>query len=384
MSPNTSARQSPSASVPASGGAPGVASGVASAVASQAAAGSPDFAAHFPEVRGYLSACTGGLPSHATLAASRSFFDEWAAGRLDAHAIGAASERTRQLYAQLAGVATDRVALGSQVSQIVSIIATTVPDGGEVLCAAGDFSSLTHPFEQLAARGVTVRYAPVAELAAAVRPETTLVAFSLVQSATGEVADHEAIVAAAARVGARTCVDLTQSLGWLPVGAATFDYTVCHAYKWLCAPRGTAFLTVRAGLDETLTPLAAGWCSADDVWGSCYAGHTPLAANAGRFDLSPLWPLVPGTEAALALFASLDPVAVHDHAVGLANAARSVLGMPSGNSAIVTWPDPDGSELAAMQAAGLVVSGRAGNARVAFHLWNTMEDVELLARALGR
>lgn len=342
-----------------------------------------DFASHFPETRGYLSACTGGLPTKATLDASRAFYEEWSAGKLDAHAITASAERTRELYATLAGVAPERVALGSQVSQLVSIVATSVPDGAEVLCPEGDFASLTHPFEQLAARGVTVRYAPASELAAAVRPETALVAFSLVQSATGEVADHEAIVAAAASVGASTCVDLTQSLGWLPVGAATFDYTVCHAYKWLCAPRGTAFLTVREGLDEALTPIAAGWCSADDVWSSCYAGHTPLSASAGRFDLSPLWPLVAGTEAALAFFVSLDPAEVHDHAVGLANAARKVLGLPESNSAIVTWPDADGTALAAMQASGIVASGRAGNARVSFHVWNTTDDVALLATALG-
>ncbi|KAM9866685.1 hercynylcysteine sulfoxide lyase [Leucobacter aridicollis] len=343
-----------------------------------------DFSSHFPPVRGYLSACTGGLPTHGTTRAGHAFYDDWSRGAIDARAIGEAAERVRGLYAQLAGVPASRVALGSQASQLVSIVATGVPDGGEVLCPAGDFASLTHPFEQLASRGVTVRYAPAATLAEAITPATSLVAFSLVQSATGEVADHAAIVQAAAKVGAKTCVDLTQSLGWLPVGAAEFDYTVCHAYKWLCSPRGTAFLTVREGLDETLTPLAAGWCSADDVWSSCYAGNTPLAAGTGRFDLSPLWPLIGGTEEALKLIVSLDATAVHDHAVGLANAAREMLGMPAGNSAIVTWPDPEGADLAAMQAAGLVASGRAGNARVSFHLWNTVEDVELLARALGR
>lgn len=341
------------------------------------------FGSHFPEIRGYLSACTAGLPSHATLQASRAFLDSWESGKLDALAIGAAAERTRALYARFVGVDASRVALGSQVSQLVSIVATAVPDGGEVLCASGDFASLTHPFEQLASRGVTVRYAPASELAAHIRPTTSLVAFSLVQSATGEVVDHASIVAAAAVSGALTCVDLTQSLGWLPVGAADFDFTICHAYKWLCAPRGTAFLTVREEHTETLTPLAAGWCSADDVWGSCYAGHTPLAAGAGRFDLSPLWPLVPGTEAALELFTSLDPAAVHAHAVGLANEARAALGLDRSDSAIVTWADPDGSALTAMRDGGLVASGRAGNARVSFHLWNTAEDVALLAASLA-
>lgn len=338
---------------------------------------------HFSAVPGYLSACTAGLPSHDTVRAMTDFTAAWAAGQLDAHALGASLERVRTHYAALAGVHRDRVAIGSQVSQLVSIIATAVPDGGEVLCAASDFASLTHPFEQLASRGVTVRYAPAARLAEAIGPQTSLVAFSLVQSATGEIADYEAIVATAASVGARTCVDLTQSLGWLPVTAELFDYTVCHAYKWLCAPRGTAFLTVRAELTDTLTPLAAGWCSADDVWGSCYAGHTPLSETARRFDLSPLWPVVAGTEAALALFAGLDIAAVHAHNAGLATQARELLGLTDSASAIVTWPDPDGSALEALGRHGIVASGRAGNARVAFHLWNTDADVRLLERALA-
>lgn len=340
------------------------------------------FTEHFPATSGYLSACTAGLPNHQTVRAISGHIERWAAGELDGAALTASLERSRELFARLAGVAPDRVAIGSQASQLVSVIATAVPDGAEVLCAAGDFASLTHPFEQLAQRGVTVRYAPVSQLADAVGPDTGFVVFSLVQSATGEVADHAAITEAAARVGARTVVDLTQSLGWLPVGAATFDYTVCHAYKWLSAPRGTAFMTVRTGLDASMTPIAAGWCSADDVWASCYAGHTPLALGAGRFDVSPVWPAVEGTETALELIASLEPQAILEHDLALANAARDELGLAESNSAIVTWCDPEGTALTAMRNAGIVASGRAGNARISFHLWNTLDDVELLARAL--
>lgn len=338
----------------------------------------------FPEVRGYLSACTGGLPTRETVRAMHETIDTWSSGRLDARRIGALVERCREHFARIAGVAPERVAVAGQVSQLVSVVATSVPDGAEVLCVEGDFSSLTHPFEQLAARGVRVRYAPLDDLADAIGPETALVAFSLVQSASGAIADHAAIVAAAESAGARTLVDLTQSLGWLPVGAAPFDFTVCHAYKWLCAPRGVSFLTVRDGLDEALTPIAAGWCSADDVWASCYAGHTPLAAGAGRFDLSPAWQAIAGAEAALRFFAELEPGFAQQHAVALADRARQRLGLPECASAIVTWSDPEGSDLAAMAEAGIVASGRAGNARVAFHLWNTDADIDLLADALGR
>ncbi|SDQ28312.1 aminotransferase class V-fold PLP-dependent enzyme [Leucobacter chromiiresistens] len=338
---------------------------------------------HYPRVPGYLSACTAGLPAEATTAALRAFVDEWSAGSLDPKRIGAQLEACRALYGRLVGVATDRVAIGSQASQLASVVATAVPDDGEVLCVVGDFASLTHPFEQLRARGVRVRYAELEHLAAAIDARTSLVAWSHVQSATGAVSDAAAIAAAARSVGALTCVDLTQAVGWLPVDASSFDVTICHAYKWLCAPRGSAFMTVRDGLDDALTPLAAGWYSADDPWSSCYAGRTPLAAGAGRFDLSPAWPVVAGTVAALETISRIDLRVVHDHAAGLANSARSVLGLAPGDSAIVTWPDRDGSDLAAMTEAGITASGRAGNARVAFHLWNTPDDVARLQSALG-
>lgn len=337
---------------------------------------------HFADAPGYLSACTSGLPPRETLAAMAQFTAQWATGAHDAAAIGDDVDRCRALFAAIAGVATDRVAVASQTSQLVSIIAAGLQDGAEVLCAEGDFASLTHPFEQLRHRGVRVRYAPVSELADAVTADTSLVAFSLVQSATGEVADHEAILAASKRVGARTLADLTQSLGWLPVPAALFDYTVCHAYKWLCAPRGTAFLTVAEGLEYELVPIAAGWYSAENVWESCYAGHTPLAPNASRFDLSPAWPVIGGTVASLSLMSQIDPFEAQRHGVGLANAARAELGLPASDSAILAWPDPDGAALAALRAAGITASGRLGNARVSFHLWNTEQDVELFARAL--
>lgn len=336
----------------------------------------------FAEAPGYLSACTSGLPTRETLAAMSTFTQQWATGAHSAVSIGAEVDQCRSLFAGIASVTPDRVAVGSQTSQLVSVIAASLPDGAEVLCAAGDFSSLTHPFEQQRHRGVRVRYVPVAELASAMTPGTSLVAFSLVQSATGEVAQHDEIIAAAARVGARTLADLTQSLGWLPVPASLFDYTVCHAYKWLCAPRGTAFLTVAPGLEESLVPVAAGWYSAEDVWESCYAGHTPLAPNATRFDLSPAWPVIGGTVAALSFISAIDPHEAQAHGVGLANAARAELGLPASNSAILAWPDPDGSALAAMRASGITASGRLGNARVSFHLWNTEADVELLARSL--
>ena len=49
----------------------------------------------------------------------------------------------------------------------------------------------------------------------------------------------------------------------------------------------------------------------------------------------------------------------------------------------MTWHDPDGTDLMRLQAAGLTASGRAGRARVAFHVFNDAESVDLAVRALS-
>jgi selenocysteine lyase/cysteine desulfurase len=224
----------------------------------------------------------------------------------------------------------------------------------------------------------------VDRLADAVGPSTWLVAFSLVQSATGEVADAASVISAARAVGALTLADTTQATGWLPTTDLGADLVVCHAYKWLSAPRGAAFMSASDRAIAELTPFTAGWYSGEDPWASCYGPDLHLAAGARRFDVSPAWHAWVGAEAALGLAASLDGDAVLAHDLGLANAFRARLDLEPAGSAIVSWPDLDGDDLAALTAAGIVASGRAGRARVAFHVWNDAEDVELAARALGR
>jgi selenocysteine lyase/cysteine desulfurase len=91
-----------------------------------------------------------------------------------------------------------------------------------------------------------------------------------------------------------------------------------------------------------------------------------------------------GAAPALELFAAADIHAVAEHDVALADALADAVGASGTGSAIVTWDDPDGTDLARMTAAGLVASGRAGRARVAFHVWNDEADLDAVLRALRR
>ena len=340
-------------------------------------------AAYSPTATRYLAACTSGLPTIETVRALRDDTETWGRGQASPAHYQEHVDRARELYARLVGVGADRVAIGSQASVMAAVLAASVPAGREVVCVDGDFSSMVFPFLQQEDRGVTVRHVPVSQLAESLTERTWLVAFSLVQSATGEIADASAIRAAAAAVGAFTLCDTTQAVGWLPVNAADFDATVCHAYKWLGAPRGAAFLTVLPGLADLLRPVQAGWFAGDDPWASCYGPAMNLATDARRFDVSPAWPAWVGTRVALEFFARLDPSAVYAHNVGLGNALCDARGLPVRDQAIVTWADPAGTDLARLTAAGITASGRAGRARVAFHLWNTPADVAAVLAALA-
>jgi selenocysteine lyase/cysteine desulfurase len=344
----------------------------------------PEARAAFPSGRGYLAACTQGLPTYGVLEASRRDLDDWAAAATSPAKYDESVSSARANYARLVSVGVDRVAIGSQASAMASVVATAVSDGGEVLCVDGDFSSIVFPFLAQAHRGVTVRHAPLDRLAESIGPTTALVVFALVQSATGQIADADAILAAAAAHDTLVVCDTTQAVGWLPVDASRFDATICHAYKWLCSPRGAAFLTVNARIADRMHAIQAGWYAGDDPWKSCYGPTMSLASDARRFDVSPAWPAWPGAAAALDFFTQLDIAEVHDHAVGLGNLLFRELDLPPLDQAIVTWADADASDIAALTAVGIIASSRAGRARVAFHLWNTEDDVEAVLTALGR
>ncbi|MCU1524069.1 MAG: aminotransferase [Microbacteriaceae bacterium] len=330
--------------------------------------------------RGFLAVASIGLPTRETVAAQKADLDLWSAARRDPMDYDAIIERTRGYYAKLVGVVPERVATGSQTSVMTSVVAAAVPEGAEVLCVDGDFSSIVFPFLQRP--GIRVRSVPLAELAASISHETWLVVFSHVQSATGVVADVAAIAEAARVHEAYTFCDTTQSAGVHPVDASLFDLTVCHAYKWLCAPRGVAFMTVSERFDRELTPIQAGWYAGDQVWQSCYGPDMHLAHDARRFDVSPAWPAWVGAEPAIRMFSELDIAEVWRRTSGLGDALCDGLGIARQHQAIVTWADPDGRDLERLVAGGVKASGRAGRLRAAFHLWNDESDVATVVAAL--
>jgi selenocysteine lyase/cysteine desulfurase len=276
------------------------------------------------------------------------------------------------------------VAVGSAVSLFTGLLAAALPAGARVLCAEEDFTSVLFPFLAHEARGVEVELVPLERIVDALGPQHDLVAVSSVQSSDGRVADLDGLVAAAARHGVRTYVDTTQSTGWLPLDCARFDYTACAGYKWLLCPRGTAFLTIGSERREELLPLAAGWYAGEVVADSYYGPPLRLASDARRFDLSPAWMSWVGAAPALALIADLGVETIHAHDLRMADRLRAGLGLPPGDSAIVSvsgLPDDTAERLAD---AGVMAAGRGGALRLSCHLYTTQRDVDRALEALSR
>jgi selenocysteine lyase/cysteine desulfurase len=336
--------------------------------------------ASFEPSRGFLAVASIGIATRETVAAQKEDLDLWGSARRDPMDYDAIVETTRRSYARLVGVTPDRVATGSQTSVITSLVAAGVPEGAEVLSVDGDFSSIVFPLLQRP--GIRVRTVALADLAASISDDTWLVVFSHIQSSTGVVADVAGIVAAAAAHEAYTFCDTTQSAGVHPVDASLFDATVCHSYKWLCAPRGVAFLTLSERFQAELRPLQAGWYAGEHVWQSCYGPNMTLASDARAFDVSPAWPAWVGAEPAIRMFSELDIDEVWAYTSGLGDLLCDGLGIPQQHQAIVTWADPDASDLHKLIAAGIKASGRAGRLRAAFHLWNDEADVAAVVAAL--
>lgn len=338
---------------------------------------------HFDAEVTYLNTATLGLPPRASVTALHTALREWRAGRADPIAYDSPLAASRQAYAALVNVEATSVAVGSQVSVFAGLVAASLPSGSEVLTATGDFTSILFPFHAQAARGVTVREVALEQLADAVTAGTTLVSVSAVQSADGRLVDLGALQRACAATGTRVLLDTTQAVGWLPIDAGRFAYTICGGYKWLLAPRGTAYLTVQPDLLDDLVPHTAGWYAGRHPWDSIYGAPLRLAGDARRFDVSPAWHAWVGAAPALQLLTGVGTHTLHAHALGLANQFRAGVNLPTGDSAIVSaLADTHVAQL--MDQTGIIGSVRANRLRLSFHISTSTHDVDRAVNILSR
>lgn len=309
------------------------------------------------------------------MTAVRNALGEWQRGASPWVSWDASTDRARTAFARLVGAGADDIAVGSAVSQLLAPVAASLPAGADVVVPDIEFTSNLFPW---LVQDLRVRTVPVNELADAIEPHTAAVAFSVVQSATGEVAPLDDILKAARANGALVVADATQAVGWLPVDATRFDVLACAGYKWLMTPRGAAFCYVGPAVRDLIRPSAAGWYAGEEH--ALYGPPLRLASSARRFDISPAWFSYVGAAPSLELLNEIGVERIHEHDVALADRFLAGLGLPSTGSAIVSVDVPGAEER--LEAAGVRAAVRDGRLRASFHLYTTEADVDTALNAL--
>jgi len=329
---------------------------------------------------GWLNTASYGLPPRPAWDALQAALADWRVGATGPAEWDAFTGVARAGFARLIGVPDGDVAVGAQASQLIAPVASAVADGSRVVVPEIEFTSNLFPWLVHSDR-LKVVTVPTDRLVETVAAGCDVVAFSLVQSATGEVAAYESVVAAAREVGAMVVVDASQGCGWLPFDATLADVVVVSAYKWLMCPRGAAFAYLSPRVRDSIRPIAAGWFAGADKHSSYYGPSMRLADDARRFDVSPAWFSWVGAVPALGVVERIGIAAIHDHNVALANRFLAGLDRPAGDSAIVTVDARDAE--ARLAAAGIRAALRAGRLRASFHVYNTDSDVDRALAALA-
>ena len=288
------------------------------------------FGAEFIGADGFLNSPTYGLPPQFMVEALQDCIVRWQTGTMEVPLFDDDVRAGRAGYAALTGVPVDSVAMGGTVSAAAWIGRRR----GSRRKPSGHAGRRVHqhhlPVRRAGRKGCdrspSWRRTNLVSAAA----DFDVVTASLVQSANGAVLDVDALRRTVAGTDTLTVIDITQALGWKLLDVGWADVTAAAVYKWLLAPRGTAWMSLSDRVSRIMTPHAANWYAGEDPWQTIYGLPLRLAESARRFDASPTWFSALGAGLTLPWLASLDGAAVEAHTVGLANrAARRTRSAPA-------------------------------------------------------
>ena len=130
--------------------------------------------------------------------------------------------------------------------------------GDEILTTAHEYGALVNTWDFA---GATLVRTEPGEPAVLPRPRTRAVYLSHVTSPTALVLPVAEVCAAAREAGVLSVVDGAHVPGHLPLDleALGADVYVGNCHKWLCAPKGAAFLWARPEHHDWIEPLVVGW-----------------------------------------------------------------------------------------------------------------------------
>jgi selenocysteine lyase/cysteine desulfurase len=328
----------------------------------------------------YLDAATYGLPPQPTVDALTEALARWQSG--EAHWVDEwdrEGDVSRVLFAELLGAHPSTIALVPTVSAGVGVIAASIPAGSRVVVPDDEFTSVLFPLLVAAERNdVVLKRVPFDDLAAAIEPGDTMVAFSLIRSQDGRAADLAGICQQASEFGVDVLVDSTHATPFVSMKPYldSIAYAICHGYKHLLCPRGVGFMYVREDRWNTVAPWLSNWRSATPLFGRSYGGHLTLPSDASRFDVSLAWHAWVGARQSLELLVEWQRDGTLGAPLTLAKQLATGLDLPEpvGTLVCMTAPNAEHAETTLAEA-GIRCAARGGNLRFSPHVVNTEEEI---------
>ena len=352
----------------------------------------------------YLNSCSQGALSDAVQAGMEDFLASW-------HEQGSPwelwvnrYEAARAAFAQFINASPDEVAIVTSVSAGINSVASALNfrERKKVVMGEFEFPTMGHVWLGQRVRGADVQFVgaagntiPAVNYEKLIDRNTLIVPLTHVCFKNGFRSEVSAVTNIAHAAGAMVMLDDYQDCGTRPVDvkAMNLDFYVTGTLKYLLGPPGLAFMYVRKELVSSLIPTLTGW----------FAQANPFAYDPQTIDLSPTarrfesgTPAVPNVYAAVPGFELLREIGMDNVADHIKKLTQSLLSHALELGIRAKTPADSAGPLVVLQSKdsivlvqelarnGIVASNRHDGLRIAFHVYNTMDDVKAVAEVLKK
>jgi len=313
----------------------------------------------------------------------------------------------RSVGAKIFACPSSHVAIVAGASDILAQLPSMIQPaaGSTIVAVASDFPAITRPWvRQQNLHNCQIHFVEDSRskdltdaLIEAIDEDTSIVAVSSVQFATGTTIDINRISKTVSEVDARLIVDVTQDLGArsVDVGDWNADAVVCSGYKWLGGHGGAALAAMSPRLLGNAPPMT-GWMGAPEPF-DFDAKSLLLADDARRYTQSTMsYVSIACLTTAIEQLLTYGIQNIENHADKLAillTEEAAELGWrpyrSPGDSAacshIVSLSHPEKpleETIKALAIRKIICSSRGGRIRVSIAPYNDENDIDMLIQAL--
>jgi selenocysteine lyase/cysteine desulfurase len=352
----------------------------------------------------YLNSCSQGALSDAVQAGLEGYIASW-------HEQGSPwelwvdqYEAARIAFAKFINASPDEVAIMTSASAGINSIASALNfhERKKVVMGEFEFPTMGQVWLAQLARGAEVQFVaaednriPAANYEKMIDRNTLVVPLTHLCFKNGFRSEVTAVTQTAHRAGALVMLDDYQDCGTRPVDvkAMDLDFYVTGTLKYLLGPPGLAFMYVRKDLIASLVPTVTGW----------FAQTNPFAFDPQNIDLSPTArrfesgsPSVPNVYAAAPGLQLLQETGMENVAGHIKRLTQLLLSCAFDLGIRVKTPTDSAGPLVVLQSkdatllvqklaeSDIVASNRHDGLRIAFHVYNTMDDVKAVVEVLKK